>query len=127
ATSTVTGQQLWKALENGVSKWPGDGRFPQISGFRFTFNPDLPVGARVLSVARPDGTPIAADTTSYTITTLDYVVYGGDGYGDLFNPTTAKIQGPFVDVFIDLLKSDMAAGRVTQVPAPDGRITRVGG
>ena len=127
ATSTVTGQQLWKALENGVSKWPGDGRFPQISGFRFTFNPDLPVGARILSVTRPDGTPIAADTTSYTITTLDYVVYGGDGYGELFNPTTAKIQGPFVDVFIDLLKGDMAAGRVTQVPAPDGRITRVGG
>ena len=125
ATSTVTGQQLWKALENGVSKWPGDGRFPQVSGFRFKFNPDLPVGSRILSVTRPDGTPIPADATSYSITTLDYVVYGGDGYGELFNPTTAKIQGPFVDVFIDLLKADMAAGRVTQVPAPDGRIVNV--
>lgn len=125
ATSTVTGQQLWKALENGVSKWPGDGRFPQISGFRFTFNPDLPVGSRILTVTRPDGTSIPADSTSYSITTLDYVVYGGDGYGELFNPTAAKIQGPFVDVFVDLLKADMAAGRITQVPALDGRIINV--
>jgi len=127
ATSTVSGQQLWRALENGVSKWPGDGRFPQISGFRFTFNPDLPAGQRILSVTKPDGTPIAADSTSYTITVVDYMAFGGDGYSDFFNPTQAKIQGPFADVLIDLLKADMAAGRVTQVPALDGRITRVGG
>ena len=127
ATSTVSGQQLWKALENGVSKWPGDGRFPQVSGFRFTFNPDLRVGSRILSVTRPDGTPIAADATSYTITVVDYMAFGGDGYSDFFNPTSAKIQGPFADVLIDLLKADMAAGRVTPVPALDGRIIRVGG
>lgn len=127
ATSTVSGAQLWKALENGVSKWPGDGRFPQISGFRFSFNPELPAGSRILSVTRLDGTPIAADATSYTITVVDYMAYGGDGYADFFNPTSAKIQGPFADVLIEVLKADMAAGRVTQVPALDGRITRVGG
>lgn len=122
ATSTVSGQQLWKALENGVSKWPGDGRFPQISGFRFSFNPDLPAGSRIQGVTRLDGTPIAPDSTVYTVTVIDYMAFGGDGYSDFFNPTTAKIQGPFADVLIDLLKADMAAGRVTQVPSLDGRI-----
>ena len=130
ATSTVTGQQLWNALENGVSKWPGDGRFPQISGFKFTFNPLAEGGKekpRIVSVTRLDGTPIPADATSYTITVIDYMAFGGDGYSDFFNPKSAKIQGPFADVLIDQLKADMAAGRVTPVPALDGRITRVGG
>ena len=126
ATSTVTGEQLWKALENGVSKWPGDGRFPQIAGFRFSFDPNLPAQERIKSVTRLDGTPIAKDSTVYTITVVDYMAFGGDGYADFFNPTTAKIQGPFADVLIDVLKADMAAGRVTQVPALDGRITNVG-
>ncbi len=130
ATSTVTGEQLWKALENGVSKWPGDGRFPQISGFRFSFNPQnegTREKPRIISVTRLDGTPIAPDATSYTITVIDYMAFGGDGYSDFFNPTSAKIQGPFADVLIDQLKADMAAGRVTAVPALDGRIVRVGG
>ncbi len=127
STTTMTGQQLWKALENGVSKWPGDGRFPQISGFRFSFNPDLAVGSRVLSVTKPDGTPIAADAIEYTVTTLSYMVEGGDGYIGCFNQTAAKIHGPYEEPLIALLKADLAAGRVTAVPALDGRILRVGG
>jgi len=45
----VTGEQLVAALENGVSKWPAlEGRFPQVSGIRFTFDPAMPPGERVL-------------------------------------------------------------------------------
>ena len=47
ATTVVTGENLWKALENGVGgNYPGDGRFPQISGFKFTFDPTKAVGSR---------------------------------------------------------------------------------
>ena len=126
STTTMTGQQLWKAVENGVSKWPGDGRFPQISGFKFSFNPDRAAGSRILSVTKLDGTPIPPDATVFTVATLSYMVEGGDGYIGCFNQTAAKIHGPYEGPLVDLLKADMAAGRVTAVPSPDGRILRVG-
>ena len=126
ATTVVTGENLWKALENGVGgNYPGDGRFPQISGFKFTFDPTKAVGSRIVSVTKNDGTAIAKDQTVYTLTTLDYIIYGGDGYLNVFSPTKAKVFGALLDVFVDALKADMAAGKVTQVPALDGRVKKV--
>ena len=127
ATTVVTGENLWKALENGVGgNYPGDGRFPQISGFKFSFDASKPLGSRIVSVTKLDGTAIAKDATEYTLTTLDFLIYGGDGYLNVFSPTKAKVQGALLDVFTDALKADMAAGKVTQVPVADGRIKKVG-
>jgi 5'-nucleotidase len=127
ATTVVTGANLWKALENGVGgNYPGDGRFPQISGFKFSFDASKPIGSRIVEVTKLDGTAIAKDAKEYTLTTLDFVVYGGDGYVNVFTPAKAKVQGALLDVFVDALKADMAAGKVTQVPAADGRIKKVG-
>lgn len=127
ATTVVTGANLWKALENGVGgNYPGDGRFPQISGFKFSFDASKPIGSRITEVTKLDGTAIAKDSKEYTLTTLDFVVYGGDGYVNVFSPARAKVQGALLDVFVDALKADMAAGKVTQVPAADGRIKKVG-
>ena len=127
ATTVVTGANLWKALENGVGgNYPGDGRFPQISGFKFSFNASKPIGSRIVEVTKLDGTAIAKDAKEYTLTTLDFVIYGGDGYLDVFSPAQAKVKGALLDVFVDALKADMAAGKVTQVPAADGRIKKVG-
>jgi 5'-nucleotidase len=125
ATTTVTGENLWKALEHGVSGWPTEGRFPQVSGFKFTFDPTKAVGSRIGSVTKNDGTAIAKDQTVYTLTTLDYLIYGGDGYVNMFSPSKAKVLGALLDIFVDALKADLAAGKVTQVPALDGRITKV--
>jgi len=127
ATTIVTGENLWKALENGVGgNYPTDGRFPQISGFKFTFDTSKAIGSRIVSLTKLDGTPIAKDQTVYTLTTLDFIIYGGDGYLNVFSPSKAKVQGALLDVFVDALKADMAAGKVTQVPALDGRIKKVG-
>ena len=127
ATTVVTGTNLWAALENGVGgNYPADGRFPQISGFKFTFDASKPLGARIVSVTKNDGTPIAKDSTEYTLTTLDFIIYGGDGYLNVFSPAKAKVYGALLDVFVDALKADMAAGKVTQVPALDGRVKKVG-
>jgi 5'-nucleotidase len=126
ATTIVTGENLWKALENGLSgNYPSEGRFPQISGFKFSFDSSKPVGSRIVSVTKNDGTAIAKDQTVYTLTTLDFIIYGGDGYLNVFSPTKAKVFGALLDVFVDALKADMAAGKVTQVPALDGRIKKV--
>jgi len=127
ATTVVTGENLWKALENGVGgNFPGDGRFPQISGFKFSFDASKPIGSRIVEVTRLDGTPIAKDSKEYTLTTLDFLIYGGDGYLNVFSPSKAKVQGALLDVFTDALKADMKAGKVTQLPVADGRIKKVG-
>jgi 5'-nucleotidase len=127
ATTVITGANLWKALENGVGgNYPNDGRFPQISGFKFSFDASKPVGSRIVEVTKLDGTAIAKDSKEYTLTTLDFLIYGGDGYVNVFSPSKAKVQGALLDAFVESLRADMAAKKVTQVPAVDGRIKKVG-
>lgn len=127
ATTVVTGANLWKALENGVGgNYPGDGRFPQVSGLKFSFDASKPIGSRIVEVTKLDGTAIAKDSKEYTLTTLDFLIYGGDGYLNVFSPSQAKVQGALLDVFVEALRADMAAKKVTQVPAADGRIKKVG-
>lgn len=123
ATTRISGADLWLALENGVSGYPSDRRSPQIAGFRFAFDPDLPVGKRITRVTLADGTPIPADNRTYTVATVDFMVYSGDGYVDVFRPTEAVIRGPYLDDIVAAIKKDAANGVVTQVPTPDGRIT----
>ncbi|MEI7723032.1 MAG: 5'-nucleotidase C-terminal domain-containing protein [Actinomycetota bacterium] len=126
ATTVVTGANLWKALENGVGgNYPADGRFPQVSGLKFSFDSTKPVGSRIVEVTKLDGTAIAKDAKEYTLTTLDYIIYGGDGYVDVFSPAKAKVYGALLDVFVDALKADMAAKKVTQLPALDGRVKKI--
>lgn len=44
----LPGDQLYKALENGVSQYPRlEGRFPQVSGISFAFDPQKPAGSRI--------------------------------------------------------------------------------
>jgi 5'-nucleotidase len=127
ATTVVTGANLWKALENSVGgNYPGDGRFAQVSGLKYSFDASKPIGSRIVSVTKLDGTDIAKDSKEYTLTTLDFLIYGGDGYLNVFSPAQAKVKGALLDVFVDALKADMAAGKVTQVPVADGRIKKVG-
>jgi len=45
---SVVGQQIIDALENGVSKYPVlEGRFPQVSGISFGFDPTELPGRRI--------------------------------------------------------------------------------
>ena len=127
ATTVVTGANLWKALENGVGgNFPGDGRFPQVSGLKYSFDASKPIGSRIVEVTKLDGTAIAKDSKEYTLTTLDFLIYGGDGYLNVFSPSQAKVQGALLDVFVDALKADLAAKKITKVPSADGRIKKVG-
>eukprot|EP00063_Salmo_salar_P051791 XP_014026626.1 PREDICTED: trifunctional nucleotide phosphoesterase protein YfkN-like isoform X3 [Salmo salar] len=46
----ATGQQLFEGLENGVRNYPAlDGRFPQVSGIQFGFDPNGKPGHRVIA------------------------------------------------------------------------------
>jgi 5'-nucleotidase/UDP-sugar diphosphatase len=82
----VTGEELKQALENGVSKVEeGAGRFPQISGMSFTYNPTKPAGERVVEV-KVGGQPLDPKKT-YKVATNDFLAAGGDGYESLKKPS----------------------------------------
>lgn len=119
-TRTVTGTQLFAMLENGVGMMPAAaGRFPQIAGFRFVYSLSAAAGARVQSVALDDGTPILANSTTYTLATVDFLNAGGDGYTML-----ADGQGTTREIFADVVTLAITAlGTIT--PTTDGRITQV--
>ena len=75
----LTGAQIWEALENGVSKVESNaGRFPQVSGVSFIYNPKAKAGSRVISV-KVGGRSLNKGR-SYTVATSDYAAGGGDGY-----------------------------------------------
>jgi 5'-nucleotidase len=124
-TRTVTGAQLWAALENGVSQISvvtcdgADGRFPQISGFKFTFKCSNPAGARVLSVSLSDNTPIPADGTTYTFATNNFVNSGGDFYSVL-NDGQGVTRDNMFDVTVAYVQ-----GLGTITPTLEARITKV--
>ena len=120
----ITGKNLWAALENGVSQYPTAGRWPQVAGLKFTVDVSKPALSRIVSVTKTDGTPIAADDTKYSIATVDYMVYGGDGYTQ-FDPSKQVLGGLLVDVFVDALKADLAAGKPS-VFTTDGRENVIG-
>lgn len=75
----VTGSELKAALENGVSQVEtGAGRFPQVSGITFAWDPSKPAGERVSDV-KVGGADLDLEKT-YKLATNDFVAAGGDGY-----------------------------------------------
>jgi 2',3'-cyclic-nucleotide 2'-phosphodiesterase (5'-nucleotidase family) len=75
----VTGAQLLTALENGVSRVElQDGRFPQVSGVRFTYDLERPPGARVLTAAV--GGRLVVPTATYILATGHGVPYQANGH-----------------------------------------------
>jgi 5'-nucleotidase / UDP-sugar diphosphatase len=75
----MTGKQLLETIEHGVSDIEHEeGRFPQVSGIRFSFNRHKPAGQRVTSLSVGD-TPLDLQK-EYTVATLDFIAAGGDGY-----------------------------------------------
>lgn len=80
----LTGAQIKAALEHGVSMAEqGEGRFPQVAGLSFTWNPQAPAGQRVtqIAIANLSGKLQAiAPQETYRIATNDFLVSGGDGY-----------------------------------------------
>lgn len=119
-TRTLTGAQLWAALELSVGSYPSAfGGFLQISGFSFTYDAAQPAGARVVSVTLDDGTPIPDDASfTMTATTNNFTNAGGDGY-TMF----ADGQGVTRDLLANVLL-EYIRGKVLS-PDTEGRITRL--
>jgi 5'-nucleotidase / UDP-sugar diphosphatase len=83
ATMQLKGADVVTALENGLSQIEdGAGRFPQVSGMKYSFDRSKPAGSRVVSVEVKEGdayVPLDPEKL-YGVTTNNYMRSGGDGY-----------------------------------------------
>jgi len=83
----LTAKALLACLENGVSKYPAlEGRFPCVSGVRFTFTASRPAGSRVVTAHLGDipffdnGTLLVPPDSTVSVVTKQYLAQGKDGY-----------------------------------------------
>jgi len=84
----VDGEQIHQALENGVSQWPKlEGRFPQVSGITFAFDPSKPAGSRVDPDYVKVGDEYLDKNHHYKLVTKAYLAKGKDGYDALAKGT----------------------------------------
>jgi 2',3'-cyclic-nucleotide 2'-phosphodiesterase (5'-nucleotidase family) len=79
-------------LEHGFASLGNQGRFPQLGGLSISYDPGLPAGSRVLSVAAidengaivariiEDGAVSASAPALISVVTLSFLAQGGDGY-----------------------------------------------
>jgi 2',3'-cyclic-nucleotide 2'-phosphodiesterase (5'-nucleotidase family) len=114
------GADLKAALENGVSLYEARaGRFAQVAGMKYEFDPKLPVGQRVTKITVGDAPLDPAKT--YKVAANEFILAGGDGYTSLgkgkmlIGLTDGKLMANEVMVYIRKL------GTVTSTV--EGRIT----
>lgn len=121
-TRTVTGNQLFAMLENGLSLAPAsNGKFPQISGFKVIYDATQDAGTRVQSITLDDATVVGRDNTTYTLATVDFVNAGGDGYTMLVDgqgvtrePMAEVLMGAISDA--GTISPALYTGRIVRVP-----------
>lgn len=93
AVLQATGSQIWKALENGVSQWPKlEGRFPQVSGCTFIFDPSKPPMQRIDPSNITIGEEKLVLDKQYRLTTKAYLASGKDGY-DMLKDCKVLVPG----------------------------------
>ena len=85
----ASGKRVKDALENAVSLWPAlEGRFPQVSGVEFAFDPGKKPRVQGVRVAGE----MLDETREYRLVTRHYTTLGGDGFGML----KVKSEGEYV-------------------------------
>ncbi len=118
---SLTGEQIIAALENGVSQVERvAGRFPQVAGLTYTWDPAQPAGQRIVSVevlTDAGFRPIRAET-SYKVVTNNFLAGGRDGF-DVFLQAAETLVLGFVDyeVLADYLRAHSPVN-----PQLEGRI-----
>lgn len=121
-----SGEQLWEALEHGVSaEGAGGPRLLQVAGLRYTVDGRRPAGSRVLRVDVVDEeggvTPLDLKAR-YGVIVPSYLAGGGDGYEVLKEGSVLASPDP---IDVDVVEAYLRAH--DPLPLPEGgRILRVG-
>ncbi|KRB51754.1 multifunctional 2',3'-cyclic-nucleotide 2'-phosphodiesterase/5'-nucleotidase/3'-nucleotidase [Rhizobium sp. Root708] len=125
ATFQLTGADIRKALENGLGQIEqGAGRFPQVSGLKYSYDKSKPAGSRLVSVETKEGDAFVPldDAKTYGVVTNNYMRAGGDGYS-IF-ATAGKNAYDFGPDLADVT-ADYIAAHSPYKPYTDGRVTDV--
>ena len=123
---SVSGALIARALENAVSKYPKkDGRFAQVSGLSFVFDPSKPSGSRVSRVRVGDA-PLVPHQ-EYKLTTKEFIgVEGKDGY-DAFVGCPILVDAEAHPAIPTLVQRHLEAlrqrGQPLRLATTEGRIT----
>jgi len=138
STFGLRGSDLLAALEHGVSQVEdpdndGTGRFLQVAGLRYAFDPTAPPGERIRSVevlespeptasGEPDWRPLDPDRV-YRVVSNNFTRNGGDGFEMLRERAIDPYdQGRVLaDVVVDHLRANspvraQVEGRIREVP-----------
>jgi 2',3'-cyclic-nucleotide 2'-phosphodiesterase (5'-nucleotidase family) len=125
---TLTGAQLQQAFLNGVSPVcnpaVATGRFPQLSGLKFTFtcSGTTPVITGMFKTPEGAGGPESpiGQTDTVRFVTNDFMYTGGDGY-TMFAQGTDVLQpgNALLDIVVDYIGANSPVA-----PVIDGRIIR---
>ncbi|MFC2059248.1 bifunctional metallophosphatase/5'-nucleotidase [Chloroflexota bacterium] len=119
----LTGEQVITALENGISQVEQEeGRFPQVAGLRFTWNPSAESGSRIVSVevSTREGYQQIKTSASYQVVINDFVYQGGDGYTIVQEGTNAtSLDFTDYEALVEYIKansplSNETEGRIVQ-------------
>jgi 2',3'-cyclic-nucleotide 2'-phosphodiesterase (5'-nucleotidase family) len=106
-TIEISGRDLRRALENGVSQLPqSSGRFPQVSGIAIEVDHARPPGDRITAM-RVAGAPLDPDRT-YRVATNDFLARGSDGYvtfGTARRPLAATDAPPLANEVMVYLRN----------------------
>jgi 5'-nucleotidase len=117
---TMTGEAIVRMLEQQFENRTSEcGRFLQVAGIEYAYDPDGPIGRRIDRASiRIGGRPLV-DSDRYPIASNDFFWGGGDNFLVARESTDAVAAGPDVDLFVEYLQHHMPLSP----PAP-GRIRR---
>ncbi len=125
ASFQLKGSDIVAALENGVSQVEeGAGRFPQVSGLKYTADLNKPAGSRISAVEVEEGDAfVAIDPNKvYGVATNNYMRSGGDGYKVFATGgQNAYDFGPGLEAVV----ADYISKNSPYKPYTDGRITMI--
>ena len=140
----VARDTLHRLLEQAVDRTPGPGgHFPQVSGFRFTYDPAAPAretdragdcslaghpGARIREVVLDDGTAIVqagevVPGDPVVLATLDFLADGGDCY-PLAGIDFTSLGVTYQQALADYIAEDLS-GTITAADYPAGGGDRI--
>jgi 5'-nucleotidase len=124
----ISGKILRQILEHGVARSAEEseaGRFPQVSGLKFTFDITKPAGNRVTEII-VENEPLN-DSKNYTLATSDFIVSrGGDGY-TMFKDAKVLIKAEDAQKDSEVFeKAIRQSPNATISPKLENRITRIG-
>lgn len=122
----ATGSEIRQYLNKQLNCWKQVcGNFCQVSGLKYTFNPDADAASRLKSLHYANDTEVK-DTDVMTVALSDYMLANSDmKHNKLFEMTTTNDAVPIVTALFEYTKKTYADGGKCLNPKKDGRIKKV--